>query len=156
MKGEDVLYNSNNFKELMCEGYQKSASDDLFFAENSLAIAMETWPEYNEGVKMKELDEVREKIDDFLWVKCLGDTAKIRNQILSIPELAIVDRKAQLPTGKYNLATLVDVSRLVFKLKDGSLIEETALDWARIGYRQCQEDMADWVKEVKDGQDTKG
>ena len=50
----------------------------------------------------EQIDKIREKIDDLLWSKCLGDTAKIRNQILSIKlddryTLKIVDNKAEPP-----------------------------------------------------------
>ncbi len=30
------------------------------------------------------MNTLKDKIDDLLWEKCLGDTAKIRNQILAL------------------------------------------------------------------------
>jgi len=70
------------------------------------------------------------------------------DQILSIPELAIVDREAELPRNHW--------IETIEQHKAIGIDPQTAID-RKLGYAEAQQDMlkAGWIKGVKDGASSK-
>jgi len=100
------------------------------------------------------MSEIRDKvigdIIDIVFTNRTTNVAhEIADQILSIPSLAVVDRKAGLPKNTFN-TTVDDVNRSYPKgiPKGYHILLEAG---RQEGYELAQQDMlkAGWVKEVK-------
>ncbi len=94
-------------------------------------------------VIMSEIrDKVKRQLDDIFRDYMSGETwDNCAKKILSIPELAIVDREAELPKRMTREAIPGDMARSMELNKN-----------INFGYEQAQQDMrkAGWIREIKE------